>query len=72
MSARFETRPLTVPGATVSIQNGPRWTVTPQLPATSLARTWIHQWSPSDELLPVKVVPACVVAQVGSVPLAWS
>ncbi len=50
-----ETRPLTVPGATVSIQNGPRWTVGPQLPAVSLARTWIHQWLPSGELLPVKV-----------------
>ena len=54
-----ETRPLTVPGATVSIQNGPRCTVVPQLPAVSLALTWIHQWLPSGELLPVKV-EACL------------
>ena len=59
-------------GAVVSIQNGPKWTVSPQLPAASTARTWIHQSSPSDELLPVKVVAACVVVQVGTVALAWS
>ena len=60
------------PGAVVSIQNGPRCTVAPQLPAASMARTWSHQWSPSGELLPVKVEAACVAVQAGSVAAAWS
>jgi len=42
------------------------------LPATSTARTWIHQESPSGELLPVKEEVDCVAAQPGTVPLAWS
>ncbi len=61
------------PGAAVSIQNGPKVDGgAAVVPASSRARTWIHQSLPSGELLPVKVVPACVVVQAGSVPLAWS
>ena len=55
------------PGAVVSIWNGPRCAVPPQLPAVSQARTWNHQSSASVEAVSARTSPDVSVRLSGTV-----